>query len=91
MQLQAWSLNIAPCRARRWASIPAVFSGIKDGRTRIVDVLGLHCMPAKRFPRSRLADFPRETIECEDTKREITEDLHARLTAVGVKVKTPAW
>lgn len=77
-----------PCAAM---GIPVVFSGIKDGRTRIVDILGLHCMPAKRFPRSRLADFPRETIEFEDKKREITEDLHARLTAVGVKVRTPAW
>lgn len=75
-----------PCAAM---GIPVVFSGLKDGRTRIVDILGLHCKQAKRYPRSRIADFPREVIKFEDRKRQITEDLHARLEAVGVKVKIP--
>lgn len=77
-----------PCAAM---GIPVVFSGMKDGRTRIVDILGLHCKQAKRYPRSRLADFPREVVEFEEKKRQITEDLHARLVALGVKVKVPAW
>ncbi len=75
-----------PCAAM---GIPVVFSGLKDGRTRIVDILGLSCKRARRFPRSRLADFPKQVVEFEERKRRITEDLHARLTAVGVKVKIP--
>lgn len=76
-----------PCAAM---GIPVVFSGRKDGRTKIVDLLGLHSKQAKRVPRSRLVDFPRQKIEFETRKQQITEDLHARLTAVGVRVKAPA-
>ena len=75
-----------PCAAM---GIPAVYTGVREGRTAIVHKVGIPSIKLPWFPRRRFADLPIAQPSFEDVKRHLTEDLHRRLTAYGVKVRAP--
>jgi hypothetical protein len=75
-----------PCAAM---GIPVVYTGIREGRTEVVDMIGIRKADTRRFPRTRLAELPAEPLDFEDQKQRITADLHARLSTHGIKVRVP--
>ncbi|GLS39031.1 hypothetical protein GCM10010869_46280 [Mesorhizobium tianshanense] len=75
-----------PCAAM---GIPVVYTGRRDGRTAIIDMIGIPSVRTKLFPRTRIEGFPVRQPAFDDVKKRITSDLHARLEAHGVKVKVP--
>jgi hypothetical protein len=75
-----------PCAAM---GIPVVYSGVREDRTAVVDMIGIRTVETRRFPRTRLADLRTAKPNFDGVKRRIIEDLHARLVAHGVKVKVP--
>ncbi|MBN9074741.1 MAG: hypothetical protein BGN87_04550 [Rhizobiales bacterium 65-79] len=75
-----------PCAAM---GIPVVYTGVKEGRTDIIDVIDIPKLSTRRFPRSHIADLPLRQPSFERLKQQITADLHFRLKSHGVKVRNP--
>ena len=75
-----------PCAAM---GIPVVYTGPREGRTAIIDLIGIPSVRTTRFPRTRIGSLPARRPAFEDVKMRITRDLHARLEAHGVKVRVP--
>jgi hypothetical protein len=75
-----------PCAAM---GIPVVYTGRRDGRTAIIDLIGIPSVRTKWFPLTRIESLPVRQPAFDDVKKRITNDLHARLEAHGVKVKVP--
>lgn len=74
-----------PCAAM---GIPVVYTGVREGRTEIVDMMGIRTVKTKRFPRTRLAELEGARPSFESEKARIAADLRARLAACGIKVKS---
>lgn len=75
-----------PCAAM---GVPVVYTGIREGRTAVVNTIGIRNVSTRRFPRTRLASLNLKVIDFEEKKREIINDLHSRLQKLGVKTKNP--
>jgi len=75
-----------PCAAM---GIPVVYTGKRDGRTAVVDTIGIPTIKTRRLPRTRIDSLPAHRPAFEDTKRRLTNELHMRLAAYGVKVRMP--
>ncbi|MDH6231054.1 hypothetical protein M2281_001626 [Mesorhizobium soli] len=75
-----------PCAAM---GIPVVYTGKRDGRTAIIDMIGIPTVKIRHFPRTKITSLPAQKPSFEDVKRRVTSDLHARLSSHGVKVRAP--
>lgn len=75
-----------PCAA---LGIPAIYTGVREGRTAIVDRIGIPAVELHWYQKRRFEDLPIKRPAFEDTKHRLIEDLHKRLRDHGVKVRTP--
>ena len=75
-----------PCAAM---GIPVIFSDKRDGRTAIIDIIGIQSRKIRRFPKNDVADFSAVRLEFEAQKQEIADRLHEVLAAHGIKTRMP--
>lgn len=75
-----------PCAAM---GIPVVYTGVREGRTQVIDMLDIPTCETRRFPRTRLSQLPFKKPSFEKLKETIIADLHRRLEVHGIKVKQP--
>ncbi|WP_018184212.1 polysaccharide pyruvyl transferase family protein [Kaistia granuli] len=73
-----------PCAAM---GIPTVYTGIQEGRTKVIDMIGIPSAQTKRFPRTRLAELSVKAPNFEDVKARVIADLQARLGAHGIRTR----
>lgn len=73
-----------PCAAM---GIPVAYTGVRDGRTGVVDIIGIPSLKTRRFPRTRLSQLPANKPSFDSVKQRIIADLHKRLLAHGIVVK----
>lgn len=75
-----------PCAAM---GIPVVYTGVRQGRTKVIDLIGIPSVKTWRFPRTRVAKLPVIVPSFEDFKQRVTANLHARLEAHQIRVRMP--
>lgn len=72
-----------PCAAM---GIPVLYTGERDGRTEVIDWMGIPSVRTRRFPKTDLLNPAVRAVDFEDRKAEIAADLRSRLAAHGVKL-----
>ena len=75
-----------PCAAM---GIPVIFSDKRDGRTEIVDIIGIQSRKVASYPRNDVTDFSAKRLDFEEKKAEITRRLHEALAAHDIKTRLP--
>jgi hypothetical protein len=75
-----------PCAAM---GIPVVYTGVREGRTQVIDMVGIPSYKTRRIPRTRLSQLPFRKPSFEKLKENIVADLHRRLETHGIKVRQP--
>lgn len=75
-----------PCAA---IGIPVIYTGVRDGRTAVIDMIGIPSARTTVFTPLRLNKSRFPTPSFEDTKKRITADLHGRLRQKGIDVRMP--
>src|SRR5690606_24210023 len=71
-----------PCAAM---GIPVVYTGVREGRTRVIDLLGIPSITTRKFPKTSLKKLGVQALDFEDRKAQIVADLRGKLSAHGIK------
>lgn len=72
-----------PCAAM---GIPVLYTGVREGRTEIIDMMGIVSVKTRRFPKTDLKKLRVQAVDFEDKKAQIVADLRSKLQMCGVSL-----